>query len=823
MTLDLVGCDTRALGGRLQRALYVAVLLLAAAAVSSPAPAAERGRIAGRVVRADGSPVSGTVVELDGRATVVTDGRGRFAFENVAVGDHELVFTLGSHVATESVGVSADITTGVEQVVDWEYVFSMTLTVAAVARRVERIVDAPAAVSVVTAEQIQREASSGQLPRLFETSPGAELPQGRLYDFKLNARGINTALNRRVAVLVDGRNPSFPLVGAQDWSAIGFPLDDLESAELVRGPSAALYGADAFSGLLDLTTKSPRDHTGGFVRLTGGELSTIHLDLGVYRQLGNGWYFKGLAGYRESDDFSRSRTDSVEYSQPCTGLSTVDCLSFEAVPLARDRNEISMASARFDKELAAGRSLVVEAGTVRMKGPVGVTAAGRFQTVDTEWPWARIDLSARHWNLLASYSSRDAQNLNLAAGSPSPVADSRLSVELQTRWELAEGRGRLVAGASYSEEDVDTADAQGRQTVLESSVEADFQALFAQFDYDISDKLKVVLAGRLEESSIYASQFSPKASLVYAVSPLHTLRVNFNEAFLTPTYPELAVRVPLLAPADLSIFEALFCSPFAVSCGFDRPVPLLAVGNGALEVEEIRTVEVGYRGILRDKAFLTVDVFDSRIENFVRTGVPLVGTSLGRANPSFGPYVPPAGLPQPVADALAGALLALPGGLGFFLTNPVPEQPIFALITLTNAGKLDTRGAELALNWQLTDEWSLDLNYTWLDFDFEDPLPEAPLGFNSPENSYKVAVYYRDDRLATSLRYRRVESYRWTEAVINGVVPSYETVSLVATYQLAEGWEVGLNVSNLFDDEHYEVFSGDLLRRRALGHVRYSW
>ncbi len=266
----------------------------------------------------------------------------------------------------------------------------------------------------------------------------------------------------------------------------------------------------------------------------------------------------------------------------------------------------------------------------------------------------------------------------------------------------------------------------------------------------------------------------------------------------------------------------LFCAPFGVPCGFDRPVPVLGLGNPRLEVEEIRTVEAGYRAILGGGTFLTVDAYYSEIEDFVRSGVPLVGTALGRVLPEFGPYAPPAGLPPAVAAALVGTLQFGLGPFFPFLSNPVADRPALAFATFANVGKVETQGIELAVD-HTTGPWTIDFNYSLIDFDFREELPEAPLGFNTPENKLNLGLGYHQGSFAGALRYRWVDAFRWTEGVINGVVPSYEVVNLVAGYELAEGWEVGLNVSNLLDDEHWEVFSGDLMGRHALAHVKRSW
>ncbi len=287
----------------------IGLVLVAGVLLAVPLCAQGTGRIEGRVLRDEGRGVEGVLVRLEasGSAVVVTDRRGSFALEQVPEGSQNVVFSLGEDSILLPLEVTAGATIVVEQIVDWALSVTDTLTVFAASRRRERIVGAPAAVVTLTETEILRQAPTGQIPALFASLPGAELTQSGLYDYKFNARGANISVNRRVAVLIDGRDPSFPFLGAQEWAAAAFPLDDLSGAELIRGPSSALYGANAFNGILDLTTKAPRYSQGGLVRLTAGELSTVRAEFRLAGEATQTTYYKVLGSYTESDDFYRSR------------------------------------------------------------------------------------------------------------------------------------------------------------------------------------------------------------------------------------------------------------------------------------------------------------------------------------------------------------------------------------------------------------------------------------------------------------------------------------------------------------------------------------
>ena len=676
--------------------------------------------------------------------------------------------------------------------------------------------------SFLPAEEIERESAGGQVAKLLEFTTGAELTQGGLYEFNLNVRGFNDPFNRRVLTLVDGRDVSMPSLGTQEWAAIGFPLDDLESVELVRGPGSALYGTDAFNGVLNMITKAPRYSQGGRVRVTGGELSTRQVDLRYATALGEGLYAKVLGGYAQSGDFYLPRTTGVEYSSPCLAPFQSGCLPLEAVPPPLDEDEIVYGSLRLDGDLSDGVSVVFEAGTALLEGPVAVAEFGRLQVTDVERPWARFNLNTPHWNLLGSHTARDGEQLFLNQAYPFFTNSNRTSLELQGHLGYAGGKGYLVGGVSAMEENVDSAGPQGLQTVTFREHTEEFYALFGQIDYSFSDRLKGVLAVRWDDNSLHDSQLSPRGSLVWAVSPEHNLRLTFGEAFLTPGYAQLILYLPAAPSVDLSPLEG-FCAIAGTSCGFGDPVAVRAVGNRLLEPEEIRTLEVGYSGILGANTYLTVDLYDSRIENFISDFIPFVDPSRGRLPSPYQPYSPPADLPPQLAAMLMGVLQAnlLPHELAM-LSNGEFGEPLFIALSLVNFGRVDTEGLEVSLSHRLSDRWSVDLGYAWFDFDIRDRLPDDPALPNSSENRLNGSLTYVGDGFDAALRVRQVEGFEWSAGLYRGPVPSYEVVDLSANKVMGRV-RVGVDVSNLLDEEHYEFFGGDLLARRALVHVGYAW
>ena len=272
--------------------------------------AEDTGGIQGQVMKA-GKPVGGVdVILVELSLSTLTDKNGVYLFTRIPTGKYNLIFTQGDNtVNKEDVIVSPNTTTKYDVDVEWEILLTHEVTVYGASRHTERVIDAPAAVSVVGEEEIEREAAHGQLAKILETAPGVIISHSGIQSFSLNTRGFRGS--RGVKVYVDGVDEINIIGGGQEWDRHSASLHDFASVELIRGPGSALYGANAFTGVLNINTKSPRYSQGGYLRFSVGEMSLGSLDLRYAGKFGKDWYFSILGGYMESRDFTVSRMESV--------------------------------------------------------------------------------------------------------------------------------------------------------------------------------------------------------------------------------------------------------------------------------------------------------------------------------------------------------------------------------------------------------------------------------------------------------------------------------------------------------------------------------
>lgn len=771
---------------------------------------AANGRIVGRITRSDGSGIGGVIVQVVELSRVeTTDAHGDYIL-SVAPGTYTMNFAAGDQAVAESnVVVTSGGTTRVDKQVDWNLSVAETITVYSASRRTERVVEAPASVTVMSEEDIQSVAASGQAPRIVESAPGVDFTQSGLYDTNFNARGFNSSLNRRILTLIDGRDPAIAFLGAQEWAALSMPIDEMASVELIRGPGSALYGPNAFSGVLNMTSKQPRSTLGGRALLSAGDLNTKRADLRHAGNLGGEWYYRLVGGYQSSDDFTLSRNAGAEYP----GLRP------EARPLATDERNVRFGGLRLDKHFANTHVLTMEAGYATIEGPVFQTGIGRVQVTDAERPWARANYNTRHFNLSGYYDSRLAENqLALASGAPLYEDSNNVHFEGQTNWDLFGGSTRVVGGVAWHEQNVDTSDPAGFGTLMPEPKSEQQKAVFGQAEFDLGDRVKLVGAARWDDSTLHEAQFSPKGAIVFSMSQNHTIRYGYNEAFQRPNYSELFLRAPAGAPVNLAAAAAAnpAAAPLAgtlQALGFSA-LPILALGNANLEVEKVKSHEIGYSGIFAGKLFMTLDVYKSAMSDFVTDLIPGI-------NPAFVGYQVPGTVPAPVAAGLNSFFRAAlgPNFPGLTTVNGAPAL----VLSYANAGEVDSQGAEIALNYYVTNNWLLDFNYSFFDFEVKSQAVGDQLLPNAPENKFNLGLGWRSTTFDAKVSYRWVEEYDWAAGIFIGTVPQYDVVNIAANYSINDNIGFGVDISNALDNEHYEAFGGDILSRRALGFVTLSW
>ena len=834
------------------------VLLTLSLWVPGVLPAQERGPIAGTVSdSATGRPLSSVFVFVSGtRLMAMSDSTGAFRLDNVPAGEQVVLLRLLGYRTHELV-VPVDGPTNINVRLVPSRLALGDIVVYAASRLPERIVEAPSALSVVERDAATDFAVTGQAPRLVASLPGVDVAQSGINDFHVNARGFNSTLNRRVLVLQDGRDVSLPFNGAQEWPVIAMSLDDYKRIEMVRGPGSALYGANAYNGVLNLVTPQAREVVGTRIRAAGGELATFHGAISHAGMLSNGqWGYKITAGLYRSDTWTRSRTNlndlAVEYAQ-AIDTSTVPVNppfpGFELFPLqGQDKTEavgtpgsafggrealLNISGAvRVDRYMRDDAAVTIEGGVVRAENETGVVSTGRLQVGESYRPWGRVAYAAQRVNVTAWYTGRRSKDqLFLSSGSVVEESSGMYHVEGQYNNILLGGLARAVFGGSMRGTVVDS-----RGTLLPPNEDDRFDwfgALFGQFEIDLSSNLRFVATARVDDSDLFDFQFSPRGAVVWTPDPDHAIRFTVNKAFQTPNILEYFVNVAVGPPADFSALEAaLRASPLgAALTGVPNgalftnsaAIPLLALGNEALDVERITSYEVGYRGQVSDRLFVAVDAYYSRLSNFVSDLLP-------GANPKFLAWTAPLEVPLAARDLVAVAArdaLAQAGQpeIAAGLTR-LEDGTTAVVFSLGNAGEAETYGFELAAEWEVTDQLRLDANYSFFEHNIDSGslIPGDVLGANTPKHKGNIAAKVTTPSgFSGRAALRMVDGYDWAAGVYSGKIPASQTVDVSAAYQVKPDVRLHVLATNLLDQQRYHVYGGSVIGRRVIGGVTVTF
>ena len=164
----------------------------------------------------------------------------------------------------------------------------MSIDITSVSRREQPASDAAAAVFVITHDDIRRSGMK-TIPDLLRLAPGMNVAQLNANKWAVSSRGFNGVFANRLLVLVDGRSIYNRLFGGVLWDIGDLPMDDIDRIEVIRGPGAALWGANAVNGVINIVTRPAGDTSGGLVRLEQGNAGQQG-SLRYGGQLGTGAY-----------------------------------------------------------------------------------------------------------------------------------------------------------------------------------------------------------------------------------------------------------------------------------------------------------------------------------------------------------------------------------------------------------------------------------------------------------------------------------------------------------------------------------------------------
>lgn len=417
-------------------------------------------------------------------------------------------------------------------------------------RKAEPWLHTPAAIDVITNEDIRRYGSVS-LADTLRLGSGLHVARSFGNGYTITARGFSGATGNKMQVMMDGRSLYTPLFSGVFWEVQDTLLVDVDRIEVIRGPGATMWGANAVNGVINITTKDARDTLGTLIQGGGGN---EELGFGAVRygaKAGESTYWRVYSKYKYRDDqILSSGQDAQDWSSHWQSGFRSDT----------DLSEVSHLTFQGDFFLNDSGSLMSNANRQ------GGNLLGR-------WMRQFSDDSDLQFQLYYDRSDRDL---------PGQYREERNTVDadLQHRFQIGE-RHDLVWGLSYrvsaddTRGDVFTFDPPDRTLHLVSGFMQDEITLVPQ-------RLKLTLGTKVEYNEFTGVEWQPGVRLAWLPTERQTIWGAVSRA----------VRTPTRAESDVT-----FRTPQGV-VGFR--------GNPDFESEDVIAYELGYR--VRPMENLSIDV-----------------------------------------------------------------------------------------------------------------------------------------------------------------------------------------------------------------------
>ena len=424
------------------------------------------------------------------------------------------------------------------------------IQITSVSRHAERLADAPAAIFVITGEDIRRSGAT-RLPEALSLAPNLEVARSSASSYAISARGFNNTIANKLLVLIDGRTVYTPLFSGVFWDAQDVMLEDVERIEVISGPGATLWGANAVNGVINVITRRASDTQGAFAygragslerglgARYGGAMGTV----GAYRVYG-----------RFFDVFNTSNTSGATasdgWSKGQVGFRTDWGTATNTFTLQGDAYRGSLDQAIGDDTSISGNNLL-----------------GRWNRDLAGWGQLQVQSYFEH-------TERDipgtfAERLNI------------LDVEFQHGLRPM-GAHRLTWGGGYRHGD----DHVGNSAII-AFLPADrrlrWANIFAQDEIALLDKLRLTLGTKFENNYYTGTEPLPSARLAWKFQPQRLVWGAVSRA----------VRAPSRIDRD-----------FFVTAG-----PTQLNGGPDFASEVVKVFEVGYRDQPLPQATYSISLF----------------------------------------------------------------------------------------------------------------------------------------------------------------------------------------------------------------------
>ncbi|HEY1786594.1 MAG TPA: TonB-dependent receptor [Verrucomicrobiae bacterium] len=463
----------------------------------------------------------------------------------------------------------------------------------------ETIPQTPAAVSVVSAKDIERSGAQNY-PEALRLVPGMDVAQLDSSQWAVSSRGFNDVFANKLLAMQDGRSIYTPLFSGVFWDVQGTLLEDIDRIEVVRGPGATIWGANAMNGVINIITKNAADSQGLLVEGGGGAEERGFAGARYGGAINSNAFYRVYATYENHDStvLSDGSDASNSWQLARTGFRTdwdpteQNSFTFQGDGYAGWVNQV------FDEfnPVAAPTLTTTNAEQMQVSG---ANLLGR-------WTHTFSDTSNFKLQMYYDYTARYADSL---------FDEQRHTFDLDFKHEFALGtRDNVVWGLGYRI----TADHEGDNDTI--SFYSDSQAInlysaFVQDELIINpDHLSLTLGSKFEENDYTGFDIQPGARLLWTPTAHQTFWASVSRAVRTPSRAEESVILNQAIPT--------FLGP-----PFPPFVQGTILGTNTFKNENMIAYEVGYRAEPVKNLSIDADAYWNHYDD-LRSQVPTINPTI---------------------------------------------------------------------------------------------------------------------------------------------------------------------------------------------------
>ncbi|THB78292.1 MAG: TonB-dependent receptor [Desulfobacteraceae bacterium] len=465
----------------------------------------------------------------------------------------------------------------------------MNIKVTSVGKKEQKLSDSAAAIFVITNEEIRRSGATS-IPDALRMVPGMNVARIDANKWAVNSRAFNGRFSAQLLVMIDGRSVYTPTFSGVYWEVNDLLLEDVDRIEVIRGPGATLWGANAVNGVINIITKSAKDTQGGFASAGTGTAETAMAGVRYGWAAGSDTHLRIYAKHDQRDEF-----ESVS-GQDANDDWGVTRAGFRMDSNMTDRDSMTLQGDLYSGDIHQNLYLA------------DLTASPTFMNTFA------VETSVSGGNLLSRWKRTLQSNSDLtlqvyydtSERTEDFINETRhnIDIDFQHRF-TARDVHDIIWGLRYRFSQDDFSDPDTVNTnVADIYPDSQTDHLYSGFIQDdisfLDNRLHLTLGTKFEHNDYSGFEVQPSVRVMWAPNPSHRLWGAVSRAIRTPSRGESSAVVTYLA-----FNSGAIGSPFPAGL----PVKVDLIGNDDFEPEELIAYELGYRFIPGSRFSLDATMF----------------------------------------------------------------------------------------------------------------------------------------------------------------------------------------------------------------------